>query len=195
MRLYLLIFFLISVSSIVKAQEVDTLAAEEIDTILTGQEVVLVKENPDYTKQYIPRKASLYSAVLPGLGQVYNDSYWKVPIIYGGFAVLGYTVNFYQDQYLRFRENLFAELDDNPATRNVTGLDEERLRTLIERSRRERDFYMIITGVFYLLQIAEAHIDAHLKEFKLNPDLQVQVEPVIRNAQGLNTGVALKFKF
>ncbi|MBL7877159.1 MAG: hypothetical protein JNL53_15945, partial [Cyclobacteriaceae bacterium] len=73
----------------------------------------------------------------------------------------------------------------------------DQLRTLIDKARRERDFFIILTGMFYILQIVDAHVDAHLKEFDLNPKLQVRIEPVMENSLqlGRSTGMALIFKF
>ena len=169
--------------------------AQHIDSLYNERDTLLAQESVDYSKRFDPRKASLYSAILPGLGQAYNKKYWKIPFVYGGFTALGLTINFYHKHYTNFRTDLFAEIDDNPSTRNLSGYNEQQLRRLIERSRRERDFYIIISGAFYLIQIAEAHINAHLKEFEINPELKVQVQPTLRYTEGFNSGFLLTFKF
>jgi hypothetical protein len=71
------------------------------------------------------------------------------------------------------------------------------LRTIVDKARRERDFMVILMGGMYLLQMVDAHVDSHLKEFDLNPNLQVSIEPAMRqNAMtGTTTGLALVFKF
>lgn len=177
----------------------------QTDTTLTNDPIrqvegqpVNVKEIDTYADQFVPRKASLYSAIVPGMGQAYNKSYWKIPIIYGGFVALGYTIDFYNNRYQLFRSELFTLLEENSTTTPL-GLSESQVRSQIDRARRERDFYMIMTGVLYMLQIAEAHIDAHLKEFKLNPDLQVSIEPSIERTaftnNGYSTGVSLILRF
>jgi len=155
-----------------------------------------IKEIDTYADQFVPRKASLYSAILPGLGQAYNKNYWKIPIIYGGFIALGYTINFYDDQYKLARSELFTALEEGTNTTPL-GLTVAQARAEIDDARRERDFYMIMTGVLYLLQIAEAHIDAHLKEFKLNPDLRVKIEPMFEQPQfaDYQAGLSLKIRF
>ncbi|MGK7388963.1 MAG: DUF5683 domain-containing protein [Candidatus Cyclobacteriaceae bacterium M2_1C_046] len=186
MRLLITLSFLIAFNSLLHAQETDTL--------YTGSDT-LIAVDTDYAKRFDPKKASLYSAALPGLGQAYNKSYWKIPIVYGGFVALYFTVDYYHEYYNRFRKDLFAEIDDNPLTINQSGHSVDNLRRLVEDTRRERDFYLIITGVFYFLQIAEAHIDSHLKEFKLNPELRVSVEPQVRYAQGINSGLSVRLKF
>lgn len=180
------IIIIFSASLQVYSQVVDTLSTET-PTVLSEEE--------DYSERFVPRRASLYSAVLPGLGQAYNRDYWKIPLIYGGFTAIVLTVDFYHDNYIRFRKDLFAEIDENKLTINNSGFNEQQLRRLIDRTRRERDFFIIISGVLYFLQIAEAHIDAHLKEFDLNPDLKVKIEPVMRYNEGINSGIALKFTF
>ena len=136
-------------------------------------------------EDHSPRKAALYSAVLPGLGQIYNNKPWKVPIIYGGFAILGYLVVWYNDQYQVFRrariaeesgqsaQNPLAELE-NPAFRNT-----QNLANFVDGSRQQRDFMIILTAGLYGLNIMDAIVDAHLIEFDVNPDLSFKLEPTV----------------
>jgi len=175
----------------------DTTSTEEIPLRRDSGKDVQIKEIDTYADQFVPRKASLYSAILPGLGQAYNKNYWKIPIIYGGFVALGYTIKYYDDKYTQFRADLFKYLEAGGNGNTPLGLTETQSRSFIDKARRERDFYMIMTGVLYLLQIAEAHIDAHLKEFKLNPDLKVSFEPMLEKPQfaSYNAGLRLKIRF
>jgi hypothetical protein len=151
-----------------------------------------------YATRFDPRKALFYSAVMPGLGQIYNKKYWKLPFVYGGFGALIYVDHFYHTEYKKYTDDLFDIIND-PSSGGVSpdGLTEEQLRTLINKARRQRDFFIIMTGMFYLLQIVDAHVDAHLKEFDLNPKLQVSIEPMMENSlqMGRSTGMALIFKF
>lgn len=166
--------------------------AEEI--IIEKDENVEVKEIETYADRFVPRKASLYAAILPGAGQIYNKKYWKVPIVYGGFAGLGYAVYFYNDRYQTLREELFKTINNTDYTSRLG--NETQLRNRLDSERRDRDFYIIMIGVLYLLQIADAHIDAHLKEFDLNPNLQVSLEPSFKSEYfGYNAGLSLKLKF
>lgn len=187
----------IEVSGQITPTRRDTTITEEQPLISEQDENINIEEIEMYADQFVPRKASLYSAVLPGLGQAYNKNYWKIPIIYGGFVALGLTVDFYNDQYQVLRRDLFALLENDLQTTPI-GFSEEQVRGQIDNARRERDFYMIMIGVLYFLQIAEAHIDAHLKEFKLNPELRVSIEPTIDRpafSTGNTAGISLKFKF
>lgn len=190
--------FLISISSCF-SQEVrkDTIPTGNLaDTLVQDNRPVETIES--YAKRYDPRKALFYSAVLPGMGQAYNRKYWKIPLVYGGFGFLIYVDAFYQSEYLKYREQLFGIINDpNSGGVSPEGLTEDQLRTLVNQSRRERDFFLIITGFWYILQMVDAHIDAHLKEFDLNPKLQVRIEPMMENSMqlGRSTGIALKLRF
>src|SRR5687767_8055545 len=72
------------------------------------QDTVKIKS---YATRYNPRKALLYAAILPGLGQIYNKKYWKVPLVYGGFVGFGYGLRFYQDLYKNYKGQLFYILE------------------------------------------------------------------------------------
>jgi hypothetical protein len=158
------------------------------------QDTVLIES---YTKRFNPRKALFLAAVFPGMGQAYNNAYWKLPIVYGGFYAGIYVVSFYQKSYLQYKGQLFDLLNDPTITTSPSGFNQEQLRTLINKTRRQRDYFSILTGLWYILQIVDAHVDAHLKEFKLNPQLHVKLEPMVESDQltGRNSGVSLKFKF
>jgi len=162
-----------------------------------AQDTTLIKS---YAKRYNPRKALLYAAVVPGLGQVYNKKYWKLPLVYGGFFLLVRQMGIYNDIYKTYKVHLFYNIEHglgptepNPDVPQTT----TQLRRIVDRSRRERDFFVILTGGMYLLQMIDAHVDAHLKEFDLNPELKVSIEPTITQDAmvGRQTGVSLIFRF
>lgn len=168
------------------------------DPIIVESEgdAVRVEEIDTYADKFVPRRASLLAAVLPGAGQIYNKKYWKLPIVYGGFITLGYVAKVYDDQYTQYRGELFQLLQDADFE-PPSGATEEQLRSAINSVRRDRDFYLILMGVFYMMQILDAHIDAHLKEFDLNPDLKVTIDPMFEQPTyaRYNAGVSIKLKF
>ncbi|MFZ6013531.1 MAG: DUF5683 domain-containing protein [Bacteroidota bacterium] len=173
-------------------------AQDSVAVVTPAQDTALIKS---YAARYNPRKALLYAAVLPGLGQIYNKKYWKLPLVYGGFGSIGYGINFYQKGYKKYKLELFKNLENgytddsdiNPETDYSTGL----LRTFVDKYRRERDFMVILMGGMYILQIIDAHVDAHLKEFDLNPKLQVSIEPTLDQDAllGRQTGISVILKF
>jgi hypothetical protein len=181
--LFLLLLFVVSTKSIAQS---DSLIIEKSDS-----DTVLLKS---YATRYNPRKALLYAAILPGLGQVYNKKYWKVPLVYGGFIWIGFFVNDYHNKYIHYKTMLFQKLENGQLHPQFR---EEQLRNTVSNYRRERDFMIILMGGMYILQIIDAHVDAHLKEFDLNPNLQVKLKPSMdQNVYaGRTTGVSLVFQF
>lgn len=176
---------------------VNTDSTRNEDPILVESDgEVRVEEIDTYADKFVPRRASLLAAVLPGAGQIYNKKYWKLPIVYGGLITLGYVASVYDNQYREFRGELFQLLQD-PNFEPPSGANEEQLRSAINSTRRDRDFYLIMIGVFYMMQILDAHIDAHLKEFDLNPDLKVTIDPMFEQPvyARYNAGVSIKLKF
>jgi len=138
-----------------------------------------------------PRRATIYSAVLPGLGQIYNRKYWKVPIVYGGFVTLGYFINFNNELYTKYKQaysdiidtdpntNSFKKLNVNPIFFEADKISQltERLRIAKDGSRRNRDLVVIGTAVFYALNIIDASVDAHFFNFDISDDLTINWVP------------------
>ncbi len=151
-----------------------------------------------YASRYQPRKALLYSAVFPGLGQAYNKKYWKLPIVYGGFVIITSVVITYNQLYQESKSQLFGTLAI-PAvdpSGKYTGYTQEQLRSVVDTYRRQRDYFIIIGMFWYILQLVDAHVDAHLKEFDLNPQLKLGLKPSIQNTlAGQATGASLTLTF
>ena len=151
------------------------------DTILVKKPAII----------HSPRKATIYSTVLPGLGQIYNRKYWKVPVIYGGFATLGYFINFNNGQYVKFRQAYSDIIDTDPNTNSfkkltvhpelygsaLIGQFTEQLRGAKDYWRRNRDLLVIFTGVFYAVNIIDASVDAHFFNFDISEDLTFNWAP------------------
>ncbi|WKN30475.1 DUF5683 domain-containing protein [Porifericola rhodea] len=140
----------------------------------------------------IPRKAALYAAALPGLGQVYNGAYWKVPIVYGTFITLGWFATWYNDQYLVFRRAYIA-LDNglpeqNPLINSVAAQGLTQVTNNLETIRRQRDFMYILMAGAYALQIMEAIVDAHLIEFDVSEELSLEIQPSAGQYYALSSG-------
>lgn len=160
-----------------------------------------------YAARFDPRKALLYAAVVPGLGQVYNKKYWKLPLVYGGFYLLGRQIYVLNEQHREVRTALFQNIEagvgDQQLGPPVTGeylngqFRTAVLRRFLQRTRRDRDFFIIMTGLMYVAQIVDAHVDAHLKEFDLNPNLKVTFEPTLSNDSmiGRQAGVGMFVRF
>lgn len=196
-KLFGILLLVLLISPALRAQDSVTVMRDD-SLIMESKDTVLMKS---YASRYDPRRALLLAAVLPGLGQIYNKKYWKLPLVYGGFISIGYGLNFYQSGYRKYKNQLFDNLNTDPSDESLLNTQSKfttsQLRTIVDRYRRERDFMIILMAGMYLLQIVDAHVDAHLKEFDLNPNLQVSIEPTIeQNAVlGRQTGVSLIFRF
>jgi hypothetical protein len=200
-----------------KSDTIPTVQLDSLAGLEDADEVVRIKK---YTNRFDPQKAMLYSAVFPGLGQIYNKAAWKAPIIWGGFVVMGFGIKYYQDGYVLYKDLLYEVLNEpfpvvviDPDTGDTAGgnrllpngalvpypvnLGVATLRQRVQRYQRDRDFAVMLTAVWYVLQMVEAHVDAHLKEFKVNPQLQVMVEPAMESnyLTGRTNGLSLKLKF
>ena len=130
------------------------------------------------------------SAVLPGLGQIYNRKYWKLPIIYGGFAGLIYSAGFAGKRYKNYKEAYILRTDENPTTidkydyqidNGEVKYSENGLLELKDYYRRNRDLsYIILIGI-YALNIIDANVDAHFFNFDISEDLSLNITPYIYN--------------
>ena len=159
----------------------------------TSQEVL-----PDsITYTHSPRKATIFSAVLPGAGQAYNKKYWKIPIIYAGFGVLGYLIKTNHDEYNIYKTAYRYRLDGDESTvDDFVGIyADQDLVTLKDFYRRNRDLSIIGMGVLYVLNIIDASVDAHLFYFNVSDDLTMRIEPGFQSGPFAGPVVGLKFNF
>ncbi len=147
-------------------------------------------------KVHSPKKASIYSAILPGLGQAYNKKYWKIPIIYGTFAALGYYIK-WNNGYYQESKTAYKDLTDTiPGTdsylklpfieyydlKTITGIAnlKKNLTRRQDYYHRNRDLLVILTAAFWGLNVIDASVDAHFFNFDLSDDLTFNWQPSLR---------------
>lgn len=148
------------------------------------------------------RKATILSAIFPGAGQVYNKSYWKLPIIYGGLATFGYIVDYNNRGYQRYKKAYTDLTDGDESTVDIFNgrYSESYLQNTRDSYRRYRDLGIIMTCAFYLLNIVDAHVEAYLRRYDISDDLAMRVEPTIiqrsnTSSRSSNEGIGLSMKF
>lgn len=135
-------------------------------------------------------KATTLAMICPGAGQIYNQSYWRVPIVVGGFASTIYCIDWNNRGYQRFKKayRLLADYEANPdPILYPNGSPDEFngrysasfLKNLRNSYRRNRDLCIILTAGLYILQIVDAHVDAHLRDYDISRDLSVSLSPVV----------------
>jgi len=186
-------------SPFIMAQETSDSTAIQInqqDTlVLDANEIIDIETD---TLENRPSTAALYSAALPGLGQAYNDKYWKIPILYGGGLVLGYFINYNHQLYKQYRDGLIALIDQDDRTQPFDPrLGRDDYQRAVDYWRRNRDLLMIGVVVLYVVAIVDAHVDAHLELFTVEDDISLNLEPSFdTTAMQTNLyGVSLKLRF
>ena len=158
----------------------------------------LSKKDSVVKKPYNPGRVSLYSAIFPGLGQFYNKKYWKIPIVWAAVGIPTYTFFDNRNWYNKTRyalavyadstwtiAKIFSKIDPklqpafydqygNLAPSTQTGAELENYRNYF---RKNEDYSVLFFLLFYALNIVDATVDAHLKEFNVSSDLSLSIKP------------------
>ncbi len=149
-------------------------------------------------QSHSPRKATLYSTMLPGLGQAYNKKYWKIPIVYAGFGAMTYFFTSNNSRYNKFKKALILRSDGDESTVDEYAKQYPNQQSLIDYKdyyRRNRDLSVIGFALFYVLNIVDANVDANLFYFDVSDDLSFQVSPTLLQGASFASGLSLKIKF
>ena len=157
-----------------------------------------------------PTRAVWLSVLCPGLGQIYNRRYWKLPIVIGGFMGLGYATNWNNNQYQDYAQGYQDLMDNDPSTKSYmdffpptvqeSDLDKTWLTNLLKSRkdyfRRNRDLCIIGMVGVYLLAMVDAYVDASLSHFDISPDLSIDLTPsLIPDARNTLPGVGMTWAF
>ena len=157
-----------------------------------------IKISSNYFNPLSPSKAAFYSAILPGLGQIYNKKYWKAPVVWGA---MGTSIYFYLDnnkEYDRYRTAFkLREAGLNDEFTNTDGsvlVSRNGLISAQKTLKSNRDLSLLTTLVFYILQIVEASVNAHLLQFNTNDNLSFSPTLISNSNRYEVPKVGLKFK-
>lgn len=185
---------------------------EAADTVPT----VVVDENSPYgldgKKIFTPSptRAVWLSALFPGLGQVYNRRYWKIPIVIGAFMGIGYGTSWNNGQLQDYSQAYRDLMDNDPSTKSYmnffpsTTKEEDldktwltnTMRTRRDFYRRNRDLCIICLVGMYLLCMVDAYVDASLAHFDISPDLSIDWSPaMIVNPSDKKVSLGLNWAF
>jgi hypothetical protein len=176
-----------------------------VDTMLvrtqTGTDTVVRK------RVHSPRQATLRSLIVPGLGQIYNRKYWKVPLVYGA---IGFPMYLFFDNRAWYRRSKYAlsvatdtnMYNDPVARQNVhprlrSAVEAKRIGSIVDfrnEVRRDMDYSILFTLLMWGLNVVDATVDAHLKDFDVSEDLSLKVKPTLRNGYG-SPGISLVLNF
>ncbi|SHK95177.1 DUF5683 domain-containing protein [Hymenobacter psychrotolerans] len=130
-----------------------------------------------------PSKAGLLAALLPSAGQIYNRRWWKLPLVYGAVGGTLYGELHYQKLYRDFADVYNARTDGDPNTNTEKETTQGRTNDYVKRGvivyRRQRDSFVAWTALAYTMQILDAVVDAHLRDFDISDDLSLRWEPTL----------------
>ncbi len=139
-----------------------------------------------------PKKAGLYSAILPGAGQRYNKQYWKIPVVYAGVGAAVYFFQFNSNKYRGYRRAYIASLEGRD--HEYTGIyDAATLKQLQDGYKRYLDMTGLLTAVGYTLHVIDAVVFSHLKNFDIYRDITLRMQPVAQ-PNGIGFGLVAHFK-
>ena len=156
-----------------------------------------------------PTRAVIYSAIFPGLGQIYNRKYWKLPIVYGGFMGFIYAITWNNKNYSDYSEAYLHVMTDDvntpsswhqswqnfvPRNRNpkdyITNSNfRSNLKSAKDYYRRYRDLSIILTVAWYFLCMADSYVDAQLFDFDISPDISLHLAPTLAPQTNRNPGL------
>ena len=194
-----------------KPAEQEKTVADSLQTDLNRKGVVIQSGTIEYKaiNPLGPSKAAFYSAVVPGLGQIYNKKYWKVPLVWGaiGFSASIFIqrnneFNTFRDAFKRrlagFSDDEFFPQNDGTIIPGSPRISNEALQDAQESTQRDRDLALLITIGLYALNIIDANVDAHLQQYNVDGRLAMDIKPFI-NYNPINNrpnfGLAMAFKF
>jgi len=148
------------------------------------------------TKKHSPKKAARLSAMLPGLGQAYNEKYWKIPVVYAALGTSTYFIINNNKEYQKYKNAYIARTDDDSTTVTSLKFKTENIKLRRDYYRRNLELSIVITAGIYVLNIVDAAVDAHLFDFNVNENLSMRIEPQANAFMpGYNGGLKISLFF
>jgi len=168
---------------------------QPIDSSEIGKPIALSMRGRPFRPS--PRKATMLAVALPGAGQFYNKSYWKIPIVYVGFITFAYFIVSNDREYRNYRDAYILRYkgDLTSASYYDKYKNIKTLSLIRENYRRNRDFSIILTGAWYAITIIDAAVDAHLYNFNVTDDISASIRPKAQaNPDGsISAGLGINF--
>ena len=176
-------------------QKKDSVIIKNFDS--TSKKSILALDTT--VKKHNPKIATFRSAVLPGWGQIYNKKYWKLPIVYGALGVTAGIFFYNLKTYKQLKQAVIYRSDNDPANDILVVEEYRNLSTASLRSarsiyRQNIDYSVLAFIILWGLNVVDATVDAHLKEFDVSDDISFKIKPGY-NTIGNTTGLSLVFAF
>jgi len=192
----LFLLFAFAIYQIFAQNNTSTITRIDSTKVDTSESVVI-------KRKHSPKVATYLSTVVPGAGQIFNGKYWKVPLIYAGFAVGYYLNRSFNSSYITYK-NLYNIQQDsvtvNPTkfqyiTYKGNKFEPAAIQEARNRMRKNRDLTTICLSVWYVLNIVDACVDAYLFDYDMSDNLSVNIKPSLfyLNKENYSAGIALRF--
>ncbi len=144
-----------------------------------------------------PGKATVYSILFPGLGQIYNGEYWKIPIYWGAIAGGVYFYSNNKRNYERYKW-IYDQANSTDPDVEKPPVSAENALYYRDIYRRYRDYSILATALFYVIQVVDANVFAYMQDFEIDDDITLRVEPTVitpdyAQAPGMGLGLTLRF--
>jgi hypothetical protein len=170
--------------------------------LLCLQQILWAQDSTINYLKHSPKKATNRSVILPGLGQAYNKQYWKIPLVYGVLAIPASTYVYNDDWYqktkfayeARFKANAGDASDVSKIDSKLSNLSLASLQSYRNIFRRDRDYSIMWFILAWGINIVDATVSGHLKEFDVNNNLSIRLTPYVQPSQQ-QSGLALQFNF
>lgn len=171
-KIVLVSILLLSGFSVLKSQDINLNTFKDLDLLEASKDTVKKKSSEvKFVMKKSPLKAVLLSAALPGLGQYYNESYWKIPIVALAGGYFGYEIIHQNNIFLDYKEQYIAsQTPENPNGNQ---------QILVTRNfyKDQRDKFIFYFGIFYVVNLVDAYVDAHLYDFDVSDKIKLGFEP------------------
>lgn len=175
------------------SQNTDSLSVRTDSSRNSRQKPAVYKDSARLALESMPRRAAMKSVMLPGLGQIYNKRWWKVPLIYGGFIGIGLVYDFNQYNYKVFlKEAQYRDLNPGKTENSLfAGYTSQGIITIKDSYRRNRDLSILAGLGFYAINIIDAYVDAKFFRFDISDELSLRVDPSIQQPVYIHSSVAV----
>lgn len=167
-----------------KNDSIKQIEGKQYRTALFMKQSQLINQKIDTFFSKPNPKTATYLSLFPGLGQIYNKKYWKLPIVYAGFGVTGYLAFSNRDYYIQYKDAYSCKVNEgddceDPLAENYSASD---LQTIRDGYRRNMELSFIFMALWYVLQMLDATVDAHLYYWEIDETTSLQVQPNIQPA-------------
>ncbi len=210
--IFFVIVLILCIPVLALAQHKDTLIVKDTTGKVVASSKVkksnwVYKYDSTGKRVYEPRKAAILSAIVPGLGQAYNKKYWKVPLAWAAVGIPIYSYFYNRGVYRDIQYAItVANLDPNdPSYSEMFEKVNPKMQYLVQHQsinsltnyrneyRKDMDYSILFTLLLWGLNVVDATVDAHLKDFNVNDNLTMRIKPAITSPQSI--GVAIVFRF